>query len=258
MFSMNELLKKFKDDLSNGQTVYGLFAKSCDPAFIEVAGYAGFDFVILDMEHGLAGFESLQNLIRASQLGKILPLVRVPDFGDTSISKALDAGSAGIQVPQVACASDARKIIKASKFHPSGERGMCRFVRAAKYSAMERTEYFKQANDNLVVLQVEGKSAVSDIDNILDVEGVDVIFIGPYDLSQSLGYPGQIAHPEVVKRMEIIVKKVRSAGKVVGTFTDTGEHLKLWRDHGVQYLAYSVDVGIFYDACAGFLKSIHF
>jgi 4-hydroxy-2-oxoheptanedioate aldolase len=231
--------------------------KSCDPAFVEIAGYAGFDFVILDQEHGPAGFTELQNLIRAATVANVLPVVRVSDISETAISKPLDLGACGVQIPQVRNSDMAEKCIKAARFFPDGDRGVCRFVRAAKYSSMPREEYFKKANEILVIIQLEGKEAIEDLDNILKVEGIDIIFIGPYDLSQSLGVPGQITHPTVIEAMNKVVKKAKSSGKVIGTFTDTPQLAEMWKKAGVQYISYSVDVGIFTEACASIVQKLN-
>lgn len=251
------MLTRFKNKLKEGKNVFGPFMKSTDPAFVEVAGYSGFDFVILDMEHGPATFSELQNLIRAALLANIIPIVRTADSTEISISKSLDLGAFGVQIPQVTSGIAAEACVKAARFFPSGERGVCRFVRAANYSSLPREDYFKSANEILVIIQLEGKEAILDIENILKVEGIDIIFIGPYDLSQSLGVPGQISHPHVIEAMNDIVKKARSRGIVVGTFTDTLQSAQLWKKAGVQYISYSVDVGIFTTSCSQLVKELN-
>src|SRR5450759_3400216 len=238
-----EMLNKFKTVLNEGKPVFGPFMKSTDPAFIEVAGYSGFDFVILDMEHGPVGFSDLQNLIRAALLANIIPIVRTSDSSEVSIAKPLDLGALGVQIPQVSSSAMAKDCLKAARFFPEGNRGVCRFVRAAEYSSMPRDDYFRRANEILVIIQLEGKEAILDIENILKVEGIDIIFIGPYDLSQSLELPGQVSHPLVIEAMNNIVKRAREMGKIVGTFTDTPQAAEMWKKAGVQYISYSVDVG---------------
>jgi len=244
----NEKILHFKEKLENSFTI-GLFSKTSDPAFIEILGHAQFDFVILDLEHGPSSVQSLQNLIRAAQVSNILPIVRVKENNLSIIGEVLDIGAAGVQIPQVENAEQARLLIRQTKFAPSGNRGVCRFVRSADYSAKDRFEYFKDANDSIVVLQIEGQNAISELNNILDVEGIDLIFIGPYDLAQSVGMPGQIDHPLVTEKMKEIIEACNKRNIVVGTFVDTIENAIRWRKAGVKYLAYSVDVGIFYDAC---------
>lgn len=244
-----DYLQAFKDKLAKGEVVYGPFMKARDGAFVECSGYAGFDFVILDMEHGPAGFSELQDLIRAAEAGGVVPVVRTFDSSDVAIAKALDAGAKGIQVPQVRSAAEAEAVVKAARFFPEGERGVCRFVRAAHYSATHRSDYFREANQSLIVLQVEGEQAVGELDAILKVKGFDILFVGPYDLSQSLGVPGQVSHPRVLEAIQVIAEKARAAGVVLGLFCDTPESAAFWKKYGIQYLSYSVDVGIYIEAC---------
>ncbi|MDR0559729.1 MAG: aldolase [Prevotellaceae bacterium] len=250
-------LQHFKNRLAKGDAVYGPFMKTGDAAFVECAGHAGFDFVILDMEHGPTDFSNLQNLIRGAEVAGTVPIVRTYDSSETAISKALDLGAKGIQVPQIQSAEEAREAVKAAKYFPKGERGVCRFVRAANYSSTPRNEYFETANESLVILQVEGKQVLNRLDEILSVNGLDILFIGPYDLSQSLGVPGQVSHHSVVEAIKGIVEQAKKAGVVTGVFCDTFEAAALWRKTGIQYLSYSVDVGIFTEACKEIVNHLH-
>ena len=244
---MKDIIKNFKDKLcSDG--VIGVFSKTCDPAFIETMGYAGMDYVIIDLEHGPNSVQNVQNLIRGAQVAGLMPIVRVKESCSSVMGEVLDIGAGGIQVPQIGTKEEAEAVIKRTKFSPVGERGVCRFVRAAKYSAKDRFEYFKDANEAVTILQIEGETGIHNIDDILSVKGIDVIFIGPYDLSQSLGVVGQIDHPIVEKKMLEIVKKCTKAGVAVGTFVDTVENANKWKAIGVKYISYSVDMGIFHDA----------
>lgn len=243
------IVRDFKNKLNEGKSVIGPFMKSCDPAFVEAAGFAGFDFIILDMEHGPTDIMNLQNLLRAAQCANVLPVVRVQDSSEIMIDKVLDSGAFGVQVPQVTNAAQASEAVKAAKFGPEGNRGVCRFVRAAKYSSKDRFEYFKEANENLIILQLEGREAIENLEDILNVKGIDIIFIGPYDLSQSLGVPGQVDHPEVHNKMKHIISEAKKKGIVVGTFVDNMKNAKMWSGIGVQYVSYSVDVGLFYEHC---------
>lgn len=252
-----EVIKEFKDKINSGQTVIGPFMKTCDPALVECAGFSGMDFAILDMEHGPISIQSMQNNIRAAQVSGLLPIVRVADITEESIGKALDIGAAGVEIPQIVNAEQARKAVKMAKFFPQGERGMCRFVRASKYSATDREMYFKNSNEIIIIAQLEGKEAIDNLDEILDVEGIDILFIGPYDLSQSLGVPGQTTHKLVIDAMKNIIQKAKAKNKIIGTFTDSDETLKMWIDAGVQYISYSVDMGIFYESCKNIINKFH-
>ncbi len=251
---IDSVIPIFKNKLSLGEALIGPFMKTTDPAFVEVAGYSGFDFVILDTEHGPCSIETMQNNVRAAMLSGVMPIIRVENQSSGSISKALDIGAGGVQVPHVQNANDAQKVISAAKFHPYGDRGVCRFVRAANYSSKEGREYFSSANETIVIIQVEGTQGIENIDDILEVEGIDIVFIGPYDLSQSLGVTGEISNPKVIEQMNKIVQKSREKRMTVGTFIDRLEDIKMWKDIGVQYLSYSVDVGIFLKGCKDIIE----
>jgi len=247
---------KLIENLKNNTFSVGPFSKSSDPSIIECMGLAGFDFLVIDLEHSPNTIESAQNLVRAALLHKMTPIIRVGENNESLISKVLDIGAQGVQVPQIGNKKDAIKVVEAAKFSPLGMRGVCRYVRAAGYSSIDKNIYFEESNQNtLVILQIEGKEGIENLDGILDVDGIDIIFIGPYDLSQSLGVPGQINHPKVLDAMKSVVNKAKLKNKIVGTFVESLEDLKMWKELGVLYLSYKVDVGIFFDACYSINKA---
>ena len=252
---MKDIINKFKSKL-NGDGVVGVFSKTCDPGFIEILGYAGADYVIIDLEHGPNSVESVQNLIRGAQASGIMPIVRVKESCASVMGEVLDIGAGGIQVPQITTKADAERVMSRTKFSPLGERGVCRFVRAAKYSAKDRFEYFKDENEKVTILQIEGQEGINNIDDILTVDGIDVLFIGPYDLSQSLGVPGEIDNPIVEEKMLEIIGKCREKNITVGTFVATPDNAIKWKKLGVKYISYSVDMGIFYDAMSDIIKTV--
>jgi 4-hydroxy-2-oxoheptanedioate aldolase len=230
--------------------------KTTDPAFVESAGYAGFDFAVLDLEHGPASFQQLQNLIRAAEVSGIFPIVRTPPGNLHQIGAVQDIGAGGVMVPQIQNAREALAAVKSAKFHPKGERGVCAFVRAAKYSTTNSQAYFNESNENLLILQLEGTEALDNMDEIMQVPDIDILFIGPYDLSQSLGVPGQVNHPTVINSMQEIVKKAKSKGQRIGTFVTNLDNARLWKKAGVQFIGYSVDTAIFVEASQAILKKL--
>ena len=242
--------------LSGDSPAYGVFAKTNDPFFIEIIGKAGFDFVVLDSEHGPNSPRDMYPLILASRANGLLPVVRVGSLSESEIARALDLGAAGVQVPQLSSAEEARKVAQWSRFAPRGSRGVCRFVSAADFSLQTRTEYFERANQVTVIGMIEGAAGIKNLDEILDVDGIDVLFIGPYDLSQALGVIGDVQNPIVLNEIEKIVVKCKARSRIVGTFVDNIAAAKRYKDLGVKYLAYSVDVGIFADACQGIGNSL--
>jgi 4-hydroxy-2-oxoheptanedioate aldolase len=238
-----------KKALAEGKTVFGPFCKILDPAVVELAALAGFDFVIIDMEHGPYSIETVQQMVRAAEARGITPVVRVTENSETSILRVLDIGARSVQVPQISTAEDAAKVVSSSLFYPKGERGMCRYVRAGDYTAVDKAEHFGTTNESiLTIIHIEGVEGLENLPAILKCDGIDVIFLGPYDLSQSCGVPGQVHHEKVVKRMEEAVALARKSGKVVGTFVETVEDAKKWEKIGVQYISYAVDTGIILNA----------
>lgn len=239
---------RFKAAMESDRGALGPFMIGTDPAFVEAAGYAGYDFVLLDMEHGTTTHQTLPNLIRAANVAGVCPVVRVPRGTDIWIDQALDVGAGAVMIPQIDTAEQARAAVSAAKFSPVGTRGTCRFVRSAGFGAVPGSEYFAKAQDTAVILQAEGKKAVENLDEILDVPGIDVLFVGPYDLSSSLGLVGQIDHPAVTACIKDIIAKATAKGVKVGCFADTVEGGKKWRDLGVKFIGYACDTYIFMQA----------
>ena len=246
-----------KQRLLNGECVYGPFVRIPDPVVTEIIGYAGWDFCIIDLEHGPMSVFQAQDLVRSAKAAGMSPLIRTREMAETMIVRALDTGAAGVQIPQVNSAAAAREAVRAAKFYPMGERGVCKFTRNAEYSRIPTEGYFEKANrESLVIMQIEGMGGVKEIDEILEVEGIDVVFLGPYDLSQSLGLTGQVTHPEVVRTLEKMVDKIRRKGIAAGCFANTHEALKAQRDMGVQYLSCYIDTGFIYESFKNDLMSI--
>jgi 4-hydroxy-2-oxoheptanedioate aldolase len=240
-----------KRKLQRGETVIGPFMNCRYPAFIEIVGLAGFDFAIVDMEHGPLSVETAEDLCRAGQLAGLDPIVRVRKNDAPQIQRALDIGSAGVQIPQIENARDAQAAVRAAKYAPLGMRGMSLFTRAGDYTVHGTGGIVERLNnEQLVIVHVEGVPGLENLEEIAAVPHLDVIFLGPYDLSQSYGIPGQVNDPRVVRGMEEAVVKIRAAGKAVGTFAGDVETAKRWIDAGVQYISLSVDVGIFARACS--------
>jgi len=205
-------LKKnnLKEVLKEGKNVFGPFMKFTDPAAVEIMGFAGFDFVIIDAEHGPISMQSAQNMIRAAETVNITPIIRVANNDEALILRALDIGAQGIEIPQINSKSQAIKAVRSVKYAPQGERGVCRYVRAANYSSMDKFKYFKSANnETMIIAHIEGVEGINNLDEILSVPGIDVIFIGPYDLSQSLGITGDVHNALVIEKMQEAILKCK-------------------------------------------------
>ncbi|MBC7237267.1 MAG: aldolase [Chloroflexi bacterium] len=246
----NELKRK----LQRGEVVLGPFMNCSYPAFIEIVGLAGFDFAIIDMEHGPLEVETAEDLCRAGQGAGLDPIVRVRKNDAPQIQRALDIGSAGVQVPQIETREQAEAVVRAAKYQPIGMRGISLFTRSGDYSVYGLSGITDRLNEEqMIVIHIEGVRGLENLEQIITVPHIDVIFLGPYDLSQSFGVPGQIDDPRVINGMRMAVGKIRDAGKAAGTYANDVETAKRWIDAGVQYISLSVDVGIFATACRNLL-----
>jgi 4-hydroxy-2-oxoheptanedioate aldolase len=237
-------------------SIVGPFCKTSDPAVIEALGLGGFDFVILDMEHGPCGLETIGGLIRAAEVAQVAPIVRVRSSDDELIGMVLDLGAAGVQVPQISSPEDVLAAKTRVRFSPEGERGVCKYVRAAGYSSTASTEYFASGGRPLLIAQVEASQAIENLDAILDVGGLDILFIGPYDLSQSLGMTGQVDHPSVVSAMKMVVDACIVRRVAAGVFVDDTDAARHWTAVGVKYICLSVDMGIIVQGSRQLISSV--
>lgn len=247
-----------KEKLQKNEPVFGPFARINSAAALEILGYAGFDFVILDTEHGPLDTETVENLVRAAIVSGITPIVRVRENNESLILRALDTGAQGVQVPQIVSRDTAERALQSFYYYPEGKRGVCRYVRSASYSHTPKQEYFKNMNrEVLAILMIEGKEGLDSLEDILSLQGLDIVFFGSYDLSQSLGVPGQVDSKIVKDAVKHAIGIAKKHNVVVGTFSDSVQAAREWLDLGVQYISYSVDTGIYYAATSNVVNELH-
>jgi 4-hydroxy-2-oxoheptanedioate aldolase len=197
----------FKKAIREGKVVLGTWAQMNSPESVEIIGKAGFDFVVIDTEHGYFGLETAENLVRAADASGVVPIIRVSHKNPTLIMKALDMGAQGIIVPGVSSKEDAVSAIRASKYGPFGNRGACPCIRAAGHMAWDWAAYAQRADETTAVfLLVEGPEGIKNFGDIITAEGIDVILMGPFDLSVALGVGGQVDHPLVIEKLKEIIK----------------------------------------------------
>ncbi len=227
-----------KAKLKAGETVFGCFLRYPDPSLVEMLGYQNWDFLVFDGEHGTIDPRTCENMVRAAELQDVTPIVRVTTNVPSIILRFMDTGAQGLHVPWVNSASEAEGAVRSVKYHPLGIRGLAG-VRAAGYAqAAPLGEYVQQANaETLVVIHIETAQAVKQLPKIVAVDGLDVIFIGPTDLSHSLGVPGQPQHPTVEAAMEQIVEAVSRSNAALGVMVGTAQAARKWRDRGARYIA---------------------
>lgn len=231
-----------KQKLQAGETLYGCFIRYPEPGLVEVMGYQGWDFITFDAEHGTIEPRDCENMTRAAELRGVTPLVRVTTNQPPILLRFLDTGVQGVQVPWVNTGAEARRAVQAVKYHPLGTRGLAG-VRAADYAqAKPLAEYVQDANrETLTILQVESREGVENVEEIAATEGLDILFIGPADLSQSFGYPGQPQHPDVQKAMERIIAAANNNKVAIGTAVATVEATREWRNRGARYLTTTIE-----------------
>jgi 4-hydroxy-2-oxoheptanedioate aldolase len=234
---------------SRGLPTFGPFVQLASVGGVEILAHAGFDYVIIDLEHGAINFETAENMVRAANAQGITAIVRVLANRPELITAALNIGADGVHVPHVSTVEAALAVVRATKFGSLGNRGVCPSVRSADYSASANQAYYDRANEEtLAIVSIEGQEGLSNLDEILKVEGISVVFVGPYDLSQSLGVTGEPNHPLVVDKVREVCEKAEAAGVVVGIFVETPESAQQWVRHGIRYCSLGVDAQIFYKA----------
>ncbi len=220
--------------LRGSHPLFGMFVGIASPAIVEMCGYAGFDFVVLDNEHGPASIETTEHLIRAARCVNVVPIVRTlePD-----ILRVLDIGASAIQVPQVNTAEQARRIVAAAKYPPVGGRGAAFSPRAAGYGFFGGAAHAKASNEGLgVILMIETREALANLDEILTVPGIDALFIGPNDLSFSMGFGGDQKHSDVVTEIDAAIKKIARSKVAAGLMTISLEEQRKYAGLGARYL----------------------
>lgn len=248
---------KVKAQLKEGESFVGTFVKTTDPAVVEVLALAGFDFIIIDNEHTSMNKESMVNLVRAADISGILPTVRVRENNPAEILQALDAGALGVQIPQVDTKADALAVVDRVKYAPVGKRGYAASQRSAGYGFMNPKEYAERSNkETLITCYCETAEGIKNLDDIVSVPEIDVIFIGPFDLSQALGVLGEVNHPAVQEAIATITRKVRAAHKAVGIIASDAAQTQRWIDSGIQYIALSSDLGMIGSLGKQFMKEL--
>ena len=207
---------RVKRILSDGGLAIGTHVGGiADPQIVEIIGLAGFDAAFIDMEHTSFDLHDVQNCVLAAERVGITPVVRTPGFDPAFILRLLDMGVQGIQVPHVSSAEVAREAVKAVRYPPEGERGMAAGSRAAHFGKIPLLEHMAQSNKEvLLACMIEDMEAVEQIEEIAAVEGVDLLAVGPSDLSRSLGVSGYPDHPKLMAAIDRVRAAVRNGGSV--------------------------------------------
>ena len=243
---------QLKRRLAAGETLYGCWLGLAGAYTAEIAATAGFDWLLIDGEHAPNDVPSLSAQLAAVRGSGSLPMVRPVNDDQDLIKQLLDMGAQSLLVPMVESADQARRILRATRYPPQGRRGVgASMARASGFGAF--TDYLVTANDQIcLMLQIESRSGLAALDEMLSIEGVDGYFIGPSDLAADMGLLGQPGHPQVKAAVRTALAQIRAAGRVAGVLTTDPGYIEECRLAGANFIGVGVDVALF----AGAMRAV--
>jgi len=239
-------------ELLLGQMVLELFTPGVGP----MLAACGLDFVLFDMEHGRCDIALLAEMIASCRGSDIVPLARVPDVNFSPLSRVLDLGARGVMVPRVETRQQAEDIVSQLRYAPTGRRGVALGVAHDLYRAGDASFFAHTNEETLVILLLETEKAFENLDAIVSVPGVDVAWIGHYDLTVSMGIPAQFSHPRFLAAMDALVAACRKHGVAPGFLPPSPESALHWIDKGFRILSLGSDIGVYQDAVRRFRTQI--
>ena len=242
-----------KAKLKAGRPVSVVNPTYTSPGLVELLGRQGFDVIFIDCEHGPAGWDDVEDMVRAAELVNATPIVRVQSHDVSVITRALDRGAGGVQIPHVNSGAEAEAVVRHAKFAPIGHRG---FAGGRSAFGEKMSEYTRRANDEtMVVVMLEEVEALRHLDEILKVDHIDVFFVAPGDLAQSMGFPGLMEHPEVQAAIDDAVARIRAAGRAPGVLA-TPATVGRYLDRGALFL-YVALAALLDGGAKGFLDAVN-
>jgi 2-keto-3-deoxy-L-rhamnonate aldolase RhmA len=247
-----------KQLLGNGELVVGTFVfEFATNGIGRLAAGAGAQFVIYDTEHTGWGWETVGRLIATTRPTGIEPYVRVPAVQRSEVARALDAGARGVMIPMVESAEQARTIVSWAKYPPDGIRGAAFGVAHDDYLRADNQTYMRRTNaDTLILTQIETAEGLSAVEQIAAVDGVDVLWVGHFDLTNSLGIPGQFDHPEYLAALDRVVKAAHACGKPAGFMAGSQAEAAMLVERGFRILAYGGDLWVYQDALRSGIQKV--
>lgn len=239
-----------KRALRDGQAVIGtMVAEIRQPAVMQLLANAGFDFVIIDNEHGPFNIETIADLSRTALYVGLTPIVRVPDLTYPYLAQSLDSGAQGVMIPRITSVEQVQQAVQIVKYPPVGQRGNALSRGYTNFKAGPVTEVMAQANEEtMVVIQIETRAALDQIDAIVAVPGVDVAFIGPNDLSIALGVPGQPTSPVLVSAIETVMAACQRHGVTAAIQMNDLKLAAQWAQQAIKMISFSAETGLLVSA----------
>jgi 4-hydroxy-2-oxoheptanedioate aldolase len=226
-----------KERLRNGEVVVGSFVQYPSPQTVEILAAAGFDYVLIDCEHGPTSPESAYPMVLAAEANNTVSMIRVWQNSPQVLLRYLDLGTDGVMIPQINSREDAEAVVHAVKYHPAGQRGIAG-VRASRWAINQPlTDFSGVANrETMIMAQIENINGVEKVPEILEVDGIDVLFVGPNDLAQSMGYPGQTGHPDVQAAIDRVLDMAKGSNVALGTIATSAESTNRMIERGFRII----------------------
>lgn len=247
-----------KAALKEGKLLTGtMLADIRQPSIMQILVNAGFDYVIIDNEHGAFSIESIADLSRMARILGLTPVVRIPDLAYPYVAQSLDAGAQGIMLPRVIHPDQVYQILEIMKYPPAGKRGAAMSRGQSDFRAGPLAENLAHANaQSLLMIQIETRESVDHLDEIAAIEGVDVLFVGPTDLSISYGIPGQPDNPELAVTIEHVIERCKANGIATAIQANDLAYARKWVEKGMQVISYSSEIGILTAGASAAIQAI--
>lgn len=251
---------KIKKKLENHEKVLGTFFTMGNMSAMECLGYTGLDFVIVDTEHGPFDTEAAMNLIRAAEGVNLTPIMRIADVTHKEIQRALDIGAKGLIIPCLRTMDEMRRLVDLAKFAPLGNRGFIK-GRGSGFGyqewASDIDDFMRISNEQLLVLpQCETVECLECIEEVVKLDGIDGIFVGPFDLSIAMGIPAQFDHPDFVAAVDRILTACKNEGKTALIFTGSIDDAKRQLAKGFDGVAHTVDASVFVEGYRSIVEEL--
>ncbi len=250
-------MKNLKKRLKNGESLNGCWLNLGSSLTAEIVGQAGFDWVLIDLEHGAGSEKDVLSQLQALESTPTAAIVRAESHEPQRIGRLLDIGAEGVMCPKVNDGAEAKKVINGLHYPPFGSRGVAKMVRATAFGR-DFDDYYANAQENILgIVQIETAEALKHLDEIASTDGVDVLFIGPADLTMDMGIFGQFKNPIFVSAVENIVKAAQKAGKAVGILFFNPDDYKTYHDMGIRFIACGADATFVADGARNMAKKLN-
>ena len=234
-------MKNLKKRIRNGETLIGCWLNLGSSVTAEIVGMAGFDWVLIDLEHGAGTEKDVLHQLQALEHTPAAPVVRVESYERQRFHRILDLGAEGIMCPRINNLEEAQRAANAMRYQPEGVRGVAYMVRATNFGASSK-DYFASSKDTLVgIVQVESEEILNSLDDIAAVDGIDLLFVGPSDLSMALGIFGQFEHPRFIDALKTTAAAAQKAGKATGILMRSPEEFNKYHGLGFRFIACGAD-----------------